>query len=312
MTSTIITQNIDVNQQENRLEMASKFLSSLSKEKKFTFQTFDDSPNKDRSLARILHGTLEDLFSELLRLNSNGAGIFVTVNETDFKGRATANIIKVKACFLDLDGAPLKPVLDAPIPPHIVIESSPERYHAYWFIDGLPLDQFKIVQKALAFQFNSDPVVIDLPRVMRLVGFNHQKNEPFLSRMTIQNDGLPIKADKFLSAFQIDPSAEGIKNENHVLKVIREKGIFLGKSTKDGQWNIKCPWMSEHTTGGAEAHYLEPYTDKYSGHGFKCFHKHCEKRVGKDLLEWLGVVEQDEWEKPTPLPEGLPPVAKAS
>lgn len=308
MTSGIFSQNTVVDQQQNCLEMASNFLFALSKEKKYTFQTFDDSKNKNRMLARILHGTLEEHFLELMQLNSDGAGVFVTVNETDFKGRVASNIIKVRACFVDLDGAPLVPVLEASIHPHIVIESSPERYHAYWLIDDLPLDQFRNVQKALAAKFNSDPKVIDLPRVMRLVGFNHQKKEPFLSRIINQNFDPPIKADKFLSVFQINLSEERTQNENPILQAIREKGIFLGKTSKTGQWNIKCPWAHQHTTEGTEAHYLEPNTE-YSGHGFICFHKHCENRRGKDLLEWLGIKNADEWETPILLPEELPPVA---
>src|SRR5262245_51524972 len=74
--------------------MAKEFLTGLDPTTdRFTFQTFDD--NKDRKspkLARILHGTLDECFAELVRLNNLGAGIFVTVNATDFRGRSTKNI----------------------------------------------------------------------------------------------------------------------------------------------------------------------------------------------------------------------------
>jgi hypothetical protein len=43
-------------------------------------------------------------------LNREGAGVFVTVNETDLKGRTAKNITSVRAVFVDLDGAPLEPV----------------------------------------------------------------------------------------------------------------------------------------------------------------------------------------------------------
>ena len=46
-----------------------------------------------------------------------------------------------------------------------------------------PLDQFTNIQKRLAMTFNSDPSVHDLPRVMRLPGFYHNKSGPFLSRI---------------------------------------------------------------------------------------------------------------------------------
>jgi putative DNA primase/helicase len=77
----------------------------------WTFQTFDDNAErKDKSLARIFNGTLDEHAAELTRLQQRGAGVFVTVNETDGKGRKRENIAKVRAFFLDLDGAPLEPV----------------------------------------------------------------------------------------------------------------------------------------------------------------------------------------------------------
>jgi hypothetical protein len=85
----------------------------------FTFQTFDhDNKRKNPKLIRILHGSFVDLKLELERLNARGAGVFVTINETDGERRKTENIEWVRALFVDLDDAPLKPVLAAS--PHIV------------------------------------------------------------------------------------------------------------------------------------------------------------------------------------------------
>ena len=110
----------------------------------------------------------------LAALNDEGYGVFFTVNETDGLGRKAENIIKVRALFVDLDGAPLDPVLHAPLEPHLIVESSPERYHAYWFVEDVALERFKILQQALARRFNGDPSVCDLPRLMRVPGFLHQ------------------------------------------------------------------------------------------------------------------------------------------
>ena len=98
-------------------------------------------------------------------------GIFVTVNTTDYQGRKSENIVKVRAFFVDLDGSPLDPVLSAPISPHIIVESSPSRYHAYWIVNDAPLDKFSLVQEELICKFNGDNKVKDLSRVMRLPGF---------------------------------------------------------------------------------------------------------------------------------------------
>src|SRR5579872_793611 len=89
---------------------AQAFLDAFG-EATFTFQTFDDnSACKDRRLVRILNGTIEERFAELESLNRRGAGVFVTINRTDGKGRESCNIIGVRAVFVDLDGSPLAPV----------------------------------------------------------------------------------------------------------------------------------------------------------------------------------------------------------
>ena len=111
---------------------AYRFLEKLDQDNSFTFQTFNDSAEANGRLTRVLHGSLEEKLPVLERLNERGAGIFVTVNQTNLKGRKTRNIIGIRAVFADLDGAPLEPVREFGLPPHIIVESSPDRWHAYW------------------------------------------------------------------------------------------------------------------------------------------------------------------------------------
>lgn len=179
------------------LEDAVTFLNLLagSENANFTFQTFDDKKTNDTSLIKMLHGTFEECQEALVRLNNKGAGIFVTVNETDLKGRSKGNIKKIRAIFVDLDGSPLEPILSYEQPPHIIVESSPGKWHAYWLIDNLPLSEFESHQRALASFFAGDPVVHDLPRVMRLPGFIHQKDEPFLTRIEEINNNPRYEAE---------------------------------------------------------------------------------------------------------------------
>lgn len=139
--------------------------------------------------AIIFHGTLKQHARTLERLNADRAGIFVTVNETDLKGRHAANIVRVRAIFADLDSVELetaKAKLDAAgLTPHIVVQSSPGRWHLYMLVGpDFPLAHFTDMQKRLIALLGSDPAVHDLPRVMRLPGFEHHKKSPaFLSRM---------------------------------------------------------------------------------------------------------------------------------
>lgn len=138
-----------------------------------TFQTFDDK-GQHRGLAKQFHGKHHG--RELMALNRQGAGVFLTVNETDGKGRKRDNIVAVRALFVDLDGAPLKPVREFDLKPHLIVRSSPGKYHAYWFAVDIPPKSFSPMQKGLAKMFDGDPVVHDLSRVMRVPGFYHNKN----------------------------------------------------------------------------------------------------------------------------------------
>ena len=176
---------------------------------RFSFQTFDDTALRDdKSLAKIRHGTLDQHWPELVKLNNRGAGVFVTVNVTDLKGRKTGNITKVRALFADLDGAPLDPVATCSTPPHIIVKSSPGRWHCYWLVRDMPLDQFEPMQIALAARFNGDLSVKDLPRVLRVPGFVHRKAAPFLSLLQDVNPHPAYTFEQLRAAFPLDPKPE--------------------------------------------------------------------------------------------------------
>lgn len=163
-----------------------------------TFQTFSDSSKSGKELNRVLHGSFSELVEQLSRLNGRGAGVFAMVNEGDLNGRRAANVVAIRALFVDLDEAPLTVLDSSPVPPHIVIESSPDRFHAYWRVAGCPVDSFTPLQKQLAERFGGDPKVCDLPRVMRLPGFYHRKAAPFLTRIISCSDAPPIPFEQFL------------------------------------------------------------------------------------------------------------------
>jgi Protein of unknown function (DUF3987)/RepB DNA-primase from phage plasmid len=178
--------------QPDRTE-AERFLKLLDPEAaSFTFQTFDDSKErKAQRMVRVRHGSLAQHWDELCGLNAQGAGIFVTINVTDGKSRTATSIRRVRAQFNDLDGAPLEPVLQSKTPPHIVVATSPSKYHTYQLCPHNKLELFGPIQKALAEEFGGDPSVSDLSRVMRLPGFFHCKGEPFLVRIHSTRDGPP-------------------------------------------------------------------------------------------------------------------------
>jgi len=191
---------------------AELFLQMLGGDK-FSFQTFDDKKQKPY-LAKHIYKSLDDAREQLIKLNSQGAGIFVTINETDGLGRKKENITKVRALFADLDGSPIEPILSAKLEPHMIVESSKGKYHAYWLVDDCPLDQFSIHQKAIAKRFDSDPSVCDLPRVMRLSGFFHCKGKPCPTTIKRHNHRSPY----FLKEIEKGLCLKIEKDEKHTVK----------------------------------------------------------------------------------------------
>ncbi len=183
-----------------------KFLKALDpKADTFTFQTFDDSKKKSRKLTMVLHGSLAQHWETLCRLNKAGAGVYITVNETDGKGRKTENVTGIRAVFVDLDGAPLPPATAKPLP-HIIVESSPKHWHAYWRVKDMPVDAnvFRQAQRGLIKRLGSDPAITDLPRVLRLPGFIHQKGKPFRVKVVSIREAKPYKADIFCNGSEED------------------------------------------------------------------------------------------------------------
>ena len=96
-----------------------------------TFLTFGEGGAKGKPrFTRPLHGTLAEHAETLAGLNARGAGVFVMVNEGDSKGRKATNVQRVRALFVDLDGAPLEPVILRPavLPCRAVSTSGVERW----------------------------------------------------------------------------------------------------------------------------------------------------------------------------------------
>jgi hypothetical protein len=169
---------------EPNLNEAARFLQALDPDAEaWTFQTFDDSSLKRGRLARVCHGSLEEQAKRLIAWSESGAGVFVMINEGNGMARRAENVVRIRSVFVDLDGSPLQPVMACDLEPHIVVESSPNRWHCYWVVAGLPLEQFAPVQRAIADRFGGDRSITDLCRVMRLPGFPHRKAEPFLTRV---------------------------------------------------------------------------------------------------------------------------------
>lgn len=175
---------------------AIKFLNVLDPTTdQWTFQTFDDTQDKKSSLIRTFHGSLIEHFETLWQLNKQGAGIFITVNETDFSGRKKSNIRRIRAVFSDHDNAdPSTPnrVSNNYLTPSMIVESSDNKFHAYWLVKDCDMEDFPLLQKAIAEKLDSDKSVNDVSRVLRLPGFRHQKAKPVWVKLHSVNTTTPF------------------------------------------------------------------------------------------------------------------------
>ena len=173
----------------NRAE-AQRFLDLLEPGGEFWFQTALEPRPKVKSAggARVLHGTLDNRWDELARLNALNHAVWVQINAGT--GRLDAEVTRVRSYFVDIDEGNGDDLLDAAVPSDIILETSPGKYHGSWFTGECPLDQFKPRQLTLAEKFGGDTTVCNLGRVMRLPGLIHQKGAPFLSRILRVREGL--------------------------------------------------------------------------------------------------------------------------
>src|SRR5262245_54185475 len=167
-----IPANVPVNR-----EAAGQFLRLLDPTARdFTFQTFAE-PNSGHNtgLARSTSDRAEVL--QLYELG--GAGVYVTINETDLTGRKSENIKRIREIWQEDDGGHGGPF---PLEPSVVVESSPGHFHRYWFVsDDWPADErgradFASVMERMVASYGSDKNAKDISRVLRLPGFLHRKD----------------------------------------------------------------------------------------------------------------------------------------
>ena len=170
----------------------------------FTFQTFDDDrARKNPALTRIVKSP-PPARDELVKLNKQGAGVFVTINETDGSGRKSENITRIRAVWQEdddgFDGA-------FPLQPSMVVETSPGHFHRYWLAaDDWPADEhgradFAAVMERMVESYGSDKNAKDIARVLRLPGFLHRKSKtPHLVHI-IEASGRRYSRAEIIAAF---------------------------------------------------------------------------------------------------------------
>jgi KaiC/GvpD/RAD55 family RecA-like ATPase len=184
------------------LTLAEEFIHALTgaTDAPMSWQTFDDNKQrKDPRLAEHRHGAADKSYHWLADANDKGAGVFVTVNATDGKGRQRSNVTEIRALWADKDdGVFLHDEL--PLTPNMVVRTA-RGMHVYWLLEpGEPLERAEGALHGIAAKLKTDAQVCRINQVMRVPGFMHRKSRPQL-----------VSFDQFHSRhFTIDQVLEGL------------------------------------------------------------------------------------------------------
>lgn len=197
---------------------AERFIAALGRGQPLLFRLLPESGGREGKRGHQpiqLIGTFQEHAQDLRRYNDAGLGVFMQANASDGKGGRTANIVSATCLFADFDGVPLENVERLALSPHVTVETSPGKRHFYWRVDSIPLAEFSGLQKRLIRLFDSDKAIHDLPRIMRLPGFLHQKNpdEPHLVRVREASETGPYTLDAFMTALDDAENAHGVATQ---------------------------------------------------------------------------------------------------
>jgi RepB DNA-primase N-terminal domain len=181
-----------------------RFMSLICGEDQYNHYRAIDKNNN----VKKLYGSYTLIRDQLMELNHRSFNIFLTINKANEQGAKTENIEAIRAIFLDFDNPDLdglKVINSFPIKPTMVVNTSPNKYHAYFVLKEPDprVALFKPIQLQLAERFNSDKAIIDLPRIMRIPNFLHCKEVPYLSKIVDLNTNRYC-LDEIVQAFDLN------------------------------------------------------------------------------------------------------------
>ena len=162
-----------------------------------------------------------DLKNRLIKANTSGMNVAVAVNTITGKSCTDSNVSTITAVFIDDDDGvlDLETLLSLRVEPHHVVETSPKRFHAYWFVKHCTVAEFKPLQRALAKCLQTDRSVCNPARVMRLPGsINWNHGTPFLAQTVHTSDAPPIAVDDLIRKFKLDLNADTPEMDKSVVK----------------------------------------------------------------------------------------------
>lgn len=184
-----------------QLDQAEKYLKLLDPDaSKFLFACYD---YRKIERGKQIYATIRAASKKLEEFNDGVFCVYVTVNETDGPQRKKQNIKRCRAIWVEDDNKVEKPRSDWPIEPSLIVESSPGKFHYYWFTSTTKVDEWNAVMATMVNEYGCDNKAKDIARVLRLPGFMHKKNldEPYLCKI-VKDSNRRYKWFEIKSAFK--------------------------------------------------------------------------------------------------------------
>ena len=206
-------------------------------------------------LATIRHGILDDYADELVRLNSEGAGIFFAVNEMDGAGRKLENFKRFRAVFADMDTNKCGTTSPKwPLTPSLIVASNGGvNRHVYWLIEGdIAEETWRGVGAHLIAEYGADTNATDRVRVLRVPGFAHCKGTPKLAKL-LECSGRRYTAEELVKAFppverrtatRVESSGE-VANSNDVRSALKHLAAVIVPGSEDRETHVddRAEWI---------------------------------------------------------------------
>lgn len=201
------------------------------------------------------------------------------------------------------------------LPPSAIIETSPDNFQYWYFLETPERDAAKFDAVIRAFiagkLLGLDPGMAGITRVGRLPGFLNGKKKygGFTTRLTRLEDRY-WEIDELVEGFALTlkgratpmpriATEESIRRNRafvDIYKFLRARGVLKRNEPDAGGWTeMTCPWVQHHTgavdNGAAIA---EPSENNGWAGGFRCHHGHCMEKAWRELSEWVNDLAAEE------------------
>jgi hypothetical protein len=161
-------------------------------------QAFKKDP-RNRRRYRIMRGTVDALWPQIVALQKQGAGIGLVLAHSIGRGRKREMMLHPRGVMADLDQE-LPAFLMAP---SFILQTSPGRHQATWFVPDLDWETYDGVEARLVADYGADPEATAWNQAPRLAGtFNLKRpGEAHLIDFLPDSITRPVTAAELVAAY---------------------------------------------------------------------------------------------------------------